>query len=134
MEEVNNAIGKEAQGDKTVLQSQAQSPLLRFGDKLHQWKPGQSGNPAGGIKKEARLTSLLKEQLDVIPQGKDKTWRELIIEAMLKNALRDPQVLRELLNRCEGKVTDTVDIQGTNVTITYELTKPKGEEDAQGTG
>ena len=90
---------------------------------LIRFKPGQSGNPAGGIKKEARLTSLLKEQLDIIPPGKDKTWRQLIVEAMLKNALRDPQVLRELLNRCEGKVVDNVDIQGTNVTITYELTK-----------
>ena len=31
-------------GNENNLQN---NPLSQFGDKLNQWKPGQSGNPAG---------------------------------------------------------------------------------------
>ena len=99
-----------------------QSPITHFGDKIMTWQPGESGNPLGRPKKDACITSLVKDILDKKDKT-GKTYAMLIAEAMVKQALKDPQILKELLNRTEGKVVDSVDIQGTHVTITYELTK-----------
>lgn len=75
------------------------------------WKPGQSGNPKGRPKKDVCLTSLVKKQLDEVPEimisGKpnDKTWRELIVTAWLVAAYKgNPTYFRELMDRLEGKV------------------------------
>lgn len=87
------------------------------------WKPGESGNPLGRPKKALTITSLLRDKLDEKDPKTGETYAQGIVKAMLKNALKDPQVLKELLNRCEGKVTDVVDMQGTSVSITYELVK-----------
>ena len=87
------------------------------------FQPGYCGNPLGRPKKDACITSLVKDILDKKEAKSGLTYAQLIAEAMVKQALKDPQILKELLNRTEGKVVDSVDIQGTNVTITYELTK-----------
>ena len=92
---------------------------------LPPWKPGQSGNPAGRKPKALTITSLLKDKLDTIDPLTKETYAQGIVKAMLKQALKDPQVLKELLNRCEGKVTDTIDMQTAGVSILYELVKPK---------
>lgn len=94
---------------------------------LKPWKPGQSGNPAGRPTKEACITSLVKQYLET----KDKhgqTYAQLVAEAMVKGALKDPQILRELLNRCEGKVKDEIELETRSVSILYQLVK--GRDDA----
>lgn len=101
-------------GDKHLAQVRGLKPP---------WKPGQSGNPLGRPKKALTITSLLRDKLDEIDPKTGETYAQGIVKAMLINARKDPQVLRELLNRCEGKVTDVVDMQGTSVSITYELVK-----------
>jgi len=102
-----------------------------FGDssKPFQWKPGQSGNPLGRPKKEATVTSLVQEILDQTDSKSGKTHAMLIAEAMVKLALKDPQVLKELLNRTEGKVTEVVDMRTQAVSILYEMVKPKEDKD-----
>jgi len=115
----------DATEDKETTDIQRES-RERSNANLKPFKPGQSGNPAGRPIKALTITSLLRDKLDQIDPKTRETYAQGIVKAMLAQACKDPQVLKELLNRCEGKVTDTVDIQGTNVTITYELTK-RGE-------
>ncbi len=93
------------------------------------WQPGQSGNPLGRPKKQDTITSLVKDILDKTDDKTKKTYAQLVAEAMVKGALKDPQILKELLNRCEGKVTEQIDMQTTGVSILYELVR--GRDDSQ---
>ena len=83
---------------------------------------GQSGNPLGPPRRESCVTSLLKDILGEIDTKTGKTNARLLAEALFRNALKDPQFMKEAMNRCEGKVTDEVDIQSRGVSIIYELT------------
>ena len=93
---------------------------------LPPWQPGQSGNPKGRRKKEDTITSLVQEILEETDTKTGKTHQRLIAEAMVRLALKDSQVLKELLNRCEGKVTDTIDMRTEAVNILYEMVQPEG--------
>ena len=97
---------------------------------LIEWKPGQSGNPLGRPKKQDTITSLVKDILDKTDDKTNKTYAQLVAEAMVKGALKDPQILKELLNRCEGKVTESIDMQTQGISILYELVR--GREDKGG--
>lgn len=65
-------------------------------------------------------------KLDDIPQFKDKpnqrTWRELLIDATLQNAIKgNAPILKEIWDRLEGKVKDVVDVNSKvqqDITIT----------------
>lgn len=83
--------------------------------KAHRWKKGESGNPKGRPRKEVSLTSLLKKYLDDVPDiqvgGKTntKSWMELIVQAWLVGAYKgNAQLMRELLDRVEGKVPQPI--------------------------
>jgi len=87
-----------------------------------QWKPGQSGNPAGRPPKEASLTSLLKEVIwEICPKDKEgRTWRELQVLALLTLAMKGNSVaIREIWSRLEGNVEQTLDINQ-NVKVSVE--------------
>ncbi len=94
---------------------------------LPPWQPGQSGNPLGRPKKQDTITSLVKDILDQVDGKTKKTYAQLVAEAMVKGALKDPQILKELLNRCEGKVREEIDMQTTGVSILYELVRGRDE-------
>jgi len=76
------------------------------------WKTGESGNPRGRKAKDVTLTSLLKEELDKIPQGEKqgRTWRQLLVLAWLTGALKQPALLFELLNRLEGRPVQPIQL------------------------
>ncbi len=111
-----------------VLETVKQSPITHFGDKLKQWQPGQSGNPLGRPKKQDTITSLVKDILDQVDGKTKKTYAQLVAEAMVRGALKDPQILKELLNRCEGKVREEIDMQTTGVSILYELVRGRDDK------
>ena len=74
-------------------------------------KPGQVLNPKGRPPKDVSLTSLLKEQLEQIPEHskQGKTWRQLIVEAWMWGALKgNPILLRELVERIDGRVVQPI--------------------------
>ncbi len=76
------------------------------------WKPGQSGNPKGRPRKDACITSLVKELLEQ-DAGKGKTHAQLIAMAILKESAKgNISAIRELLDRIEGKVVDKHKIEG----------------------
>ncbi|KKL66194.1 hypothetical protein LCGC14_2147410 [marine sediment metagenome] len=86
------------------------------------WQPGMSGNPAGRPKDS--LTSLLREYLESADTPDGKTRKQELIETLVSQA-KTPGVkgqisaLLEILNRIDGKVTDThAIIQDVNIRFT----------------
>lgn len=77
---------------------------------LKPFQNGKSGNPNGRPPKDVSLTSLLKEEIDkVCPSDKQgRTWRQLLVLAWLTGAMKNPVLLKELLDRLEGKVAQPI--------------------------
>jgi hypothetical protein len=89
------------------------------------FKPGQSGNP-GGRPKGRSLTAILRDVLDgdELKGDKDadgKTIGHRLVEAMLTHAIDgDPSLIREILNRTEGRVPAKAEAMiSTTVRIEY---------------
>lgn len=77
------------------------------------WVKGQrSANPNGRPRKDVSLTSLLKTELDKVPEGetKGRTWRQLLVLAWLTGSLKNPTLLFELLNRLEGRPVQPIQL------------------------
>ena len=108
-------------GNENNLQN---NPLSQFGDKLNQWKPGQSGNPAGrpkGAKDgiDAHCRRLLAKDLS-FSQIKDKlkakgidledgTNAEAISVVLVLKALTGDLKAIEMLGRFELDLPDLAD-------------------------
>lgn len=95
------------------------------------WKPGQSGNPAGGqklpddIRKARKLTTetflrlvtdlfhMSAAELDAYMLRKEATMLELMVGGILQRAAREQDYMRAnfLLDRTIGKVSDKVQIE-----------------------
>lgn len=107
------------------LATEKHSKLSNFGDKLKQWEPGESGNPGGRAKGES-----ITAQLRVMLNTKDEDGRSnaekiadlLIKEAQKPNSRHLAALIKEILDRTEGKVMDTHRIEGdVPVTINFIL-------------
>lgn len=80
-------------------------------------------NPKGRPPKDYCITSIIKEMLDkeaderwldVGDKGRGLTWRQMIAKAILVGAVKgNPQMIKELLDRIEGKVTLPIEASGT---------------------
>ena len=103
--------------------------------KKYEFKPGQSGNP-GGRPKYKPITDALKMLLDEAYLADGTTLAQHIAQEVTKELL-DPAgnlkhgyntaLLKELLDRTEGKVADTLRIEGDiPVNIVYKLTEDDG--------
>lgn len=92
------------------------------------WKLGQSGNPKGRPKKEACITSILKEQLgQPCPYAEGKTWAEWLARRALELASKNPTYFAALLERVEGKVPQAVNAQiGTQEEVQVHFIIGKG--------
>lgn len=85
------------------------------------WQPGQSGNPGGRPHKDQCVTSLAKELLnkpaDLPPDAPEAfrgmTWGQLIAYNFVTTTAKIiPPVLKEFLDRTEGKVPQPVTGEG----------------------
>lgn len=87
-------------------------------------QPGQKGSPPGPGRhpKDVSLTTLLKEELEKIPEGEKhgRNWRQLLVLAWVTGALKNPVMLKEILDRIDGRPTQPVHIGG-GLTITVTL-------------
>ncbi|MCK5019558.1 MAG: hypothetical protein KAS32_21035 [Candidatus Peribacteraceae bacterium] len=96
------------------LDKQSNNNNLKRGNPA--WVKGKSGNPNGRPKKNACLTSLMKELLDrdaewIAPGATpdDKTWQQMIVKALLTKAAKgDIKAIELVLDRTEGKVTQPI--------------------------
>ena len=76
--------------------------------------PGHAGNPnaKGRPRKELCITSILREQLgEPCPYAPGKTWAEWVARRALELAGENPTYYKELLDRVEGKVVQTIEEQ-----------------------
>ena len=75
---------------------------------LRPWKPGQSGNPKGRQPKNLSLVSLVKELLEKA-DGEGKTEAEALAEVIIREAKGGKaELIKELLDRIDGKVGQSV--------------------------
>jgi hypothetical protein len=121
------------------------NPLSQFGDKLTQWKPGQSGNPAGRPKGsrdgiDAHCRRLLAKDLSLL-QIKDKlkakgidleigTNAEAISVVLVLKALTGDLKAIEMLGKFELDLTDLTDdpSQPPMINITFVQAESAGYE------
>jgi hypothetical protein len=69
------------------------------------WKPGQSGNPKGRPPGALSITSLAIKLLSDNDEEKAKKLARAIVEGATKG---NPALVKELLDRIDGKVADKV--------------------------
>jgi hypothetical protein len=89
--------------------------------------PGQSGNP-GGVPKKKWLSDVTEEMLEeklkdpaFREQYKDSLWKKLLAHGVVS-----AMTLDKIWERTEGKVTQTVDVNGSlNITISERMRKAK---------
>jgi hypothetical protein len=81
-------------------------------NELGQWGKGTSGNPGGRPKGSVGLTRRIRELL-LADRGKEKQIADLLVESMVKEALKNPakmwSFIKEFIDRDEGR-TDRRDI------------------------
>lgn len=100
----------------------------------NQWKPGQSGNPAGRPPNKKYLSEWAAELLEQIPVGEvgGRNADQLVTMALIREALKgNTKAIDMLHDWTEGKVPDTHRIEGDiPVTLVYEEAKKDGQERA----
>jgi hypothetical protein len=135
-QEQQHGAGKPHEGAHNA-QNPERPRVGRCSPPLHtRWKPGQSGNPGGRPKGES-LVAMIRRRLAEDHHG--KTLGEIVVEALIKGAIQGkPQHLKELLDRVEGKVTEKLDLSGSDpltVRVVYDdepkPPEPKHEPEAR---
>lgn len=71
------------------------------------WKPGETGNPNGRPKKGTPITDFMRELFHAKPELKAQ-----LVETLMVMALKgDIAAIREIMDRMEGKPTQTNEVQ-----------------------
>ena len=93
-------------------------------DEQGKFKPGVSGNPDGrppgsGIS----ITTEIKRKLVEIPEGKDKTYLQYLIEQILKKAVieGDQQTIKQIWNYIDGMPKQDFGVSG-GLKISFDKT------------
>ena len=70
----------------------------------HQWKKGESGNPNGRPAGSVSITAEIKKKLQEIPDGQQKSYLELLINRILKQAVVDgnEQMIKQIWSYIDG--------------------------------
>jgi len=82
--------------------------------KAHQFKPGQSGNPAGKPKGTFTLTAILREQLE---KDNGKLAKELIADAIAKSREGNGAIFKIIYDRMDGVQKAELDLTSGNQPI-----------------
>lgn len=88
------------------------------------FKPGVSGNP-GGRPKKTPLTDLFSEMLDQ-PETIEMV-RKSVVEMIKSGRMVSQLMLKEMAERVEGKVSQTLELNG-DLTLTISERMKKAEE------
>lgn len=68
------------------------------------WKKGESGNPAGRPAGSVSITAEIKRKLQEVPDGQQKSYLELLINRILKQAVVDgnEQMIKQIWSYIDG--------------------------------
>lgn len=81
--------------------------------KPHQFKEGQSGNPAGKPKGLRNRSTIVREAIEAILQGRDQQVVDAMTAAIIEKAVSgDVQAYKELMDSAYGKNADTTKHEG----------------------
>lgn len=95
----------------------------------NQFKPGQSGNPNGKVPGTKNLTTKLREALDRIHEGSETPYDELLVNAIIKDALKvDGQSRRLIFQYLEGMPKQAVEMEVGLPQTLIELIMKGGEK------
>jgi hypothetical protein len=83
-------------------------------NKPHLFQKGQSGNPAGRPVGARSFTTKVKEALEKIAEGKEYTYEEAFIKAILKKAIidQDSSMMRTIWEQLDGKPLQRTQLSG----------------------
>ena len=78
----------------------------------HLFQPGQSGNPAGKPKGAKNFTTKVREALLKVAEGKDYTYEEAYLKAILKKAIidQDTTIMKLIWNYLDGMPNQNIDM------------------------
>ena len=88
------------------------------------WKKGESGNPKGRPKKEKLLEPLIRELLESKRRGdkEGRQWKMIVAEELLRQFTKGkPAAIKEVLNRIDGPVKQSVEIDGDLKVFTIKI-------------
>lgn len=91
---------------------------------LRPFKKGQSGNPEGRPKGTISIVAEIKKKFLEIPQGEKRTYLEIFLMKLFKKVLvdEDTAMMRDLIDRVDGKPKQEMEIEGYIESKTIEKT------------
>ena len=101
-----------------------------------QFKPGQSGNPAGRPVGTLSLVSLIKSKLGEAHPEDGETYAKKLIGKYINEALEnnDGQAIRDLVDRIDGKAMQNMNLTNENDSAWLKIFKDiKNETDNEAT-
>ena len=86
----------------------------------------RKGRPVGS--KGLNLTSLLKDKLEFVPEGKKEAYKETFIKTLLHKALieKDLQSMKLIMNYVDGLPKQSINLMG-EITVDEKKKKTVGE-------
>lgn len=73
-------------------------------DERGRFKPGMSGNPVGKPAGALSITAEIKKRLQEVPEGQQKSYLELLVNRILKQAVVDgnEQMIKQIWSYVDG--------------------------------
>lgn len=83
-------------------------------DERGRFRPGLSGNPAGKPAGALSITAEIKKRLQEIPEGQQKSYLELLVNRILKQAVVDgnEQMIKQIWSYVDGAPDANRESQG----------------------
>ena len=98
-------------------------------EKGEKWNGNAKGRPKGsGLK----LTTLLKEKMELVPEGQKQSFKEMFIEGLLEKALvgGDMNSYKLIMNYIDGLPTQKIEGDFTHKTYAWDE-EPDDESDGE---
>lgn len=103
------------------------TPINIVRDEKGQFLPGSVASPGRPRRSKSisdQLQHIINMSQEELKAFTPNTGAQMIALDMFKNS-KDPQILKELLNRVEGKVVEQIEVEQRSVNIVYELERGK---------
>ena len=99
------------------------------------FKEGVSGNPAGKPKGSLSITAEIKKKLEEVPEGQKKTYLQLLISRIMKDAIQDGdgQMISKIWAYVDGMPKESKDITsgGKPIPILNVFSDQRDEKDSE---